>query len=154
MSDVTSKVEELIAPLLNQNNIELVDLTYQKSPSGWTLCVYLDKPGGITLDDCSTWSHQIGEKLEGVEFLNHAYSLEVSSPGLDRPLKKLADFVKYNGQRITVKLFSPLNGQKNFHGILVGADTEGIRVQEEGKAEVSLPHKQIARARLDPVIDF
>lgn len=154
MSEVLSKIEELITPLLNQENIELVDLTYQKGPSGWILAVYLDKAGGITLDDCSKWNDHIGELLDGVDIFNHAYSLEVSSPGLDRPLKKMADFQRFKGQRINVKLFAALNGQKNFHGLLLDATPEAVVLKEEGKEPVSLPHKQIARARLDPVFDF
>src|SRR4051812_28499983 len=103
--------------MLAQQNVELVDLTYQKGPAGWTLSVYLDKPGGITLDDCSEWSHRFDETLEAGDVITHAYSLEVSSPGLDRPLKKLSDFQKFKGERVSVKLFAALEGQKNFHGL-------------------------------------
>jgi ribosome maturation factor RimP len=154
LSDIINRVEALMTPLLAPANIELVDLTYQKGPAGWTLSVYLDKPGGITLDDCSEWSRRIGEILDQSEAITHAYALEVSSPGLDRPLKKLADFKKYQGERVSVKLFAPLNGQKNFHGLLQDANEETVALEVEGHQSVSLPMKQIARAKLDPIIEI
>ena len=87
MSDFLVKIEQLVTPVLEQEQVELVDLTYQKSPVGWTLCFYLDKPGGITLQDCEVWSERLGQILDQGEIIHHAYSLEVSSPGIQRPLK-------------------------------------------------------------------
>lgn len=154
MSSLIADIENLTAPVLEANQVELVDLTYQKGPGGWALCFYLDKPGGITLTDCEHWSSELGTLVENSQLISGSYSLEVSSPGLDRPLKKLKDFQKFTGQRISVKLFAPLNGQKNFHGTLLGADDESIKMQTDEKKDVALPRSQVAKCKLDPVIEF
>lgn len=155
MSQILTDIEALVTPILSAEQVELVDLTYQKTHSGWTLSLYLDKPGGITLDDCERWSRELGNVVETANILNHGYVLEVSSPGLDRALRKSSDFEKFAGQRVHAKLFAPINGQKNFHGTLLGADEENIRIHlEDQKRDVELPRSQVAKCRLDPVIDF
>src|SRR5579859_1530705 len=118
VSDLLTKIEQLLTPCLEQEHTELVDLTYQKSHGGWTLSLYLDKPGGITLDDCEAWSHRLGALIDASDTIDRSYVLEVSSPGLDRPLRKLKDFQRFAGQKVHVKLYAPINGQKNFHGVL------------------------------------
>lgn len=152
MSEILESIERHVTPALAAENVELVDLTYQKGPSGWTLCFYLDKPGGITLDDCSQWSDRLGTLIDESNLIERSYVLEVSSPGLDRPLRKTADFQKYAGQRVDVKLYAALNGQKNFHGELLGGDDESIRLKLEDARDVILPRSQVAKCRLDPVI--
>lgn len=152
MSELVAEVEKAVEPLLSQANVELVDLTYQKGPGGWTLCFFLDKPGGITLDDCTYWSDQIGQVLDQSGLISHAYSLEVSSPGLNRPLKKMADFQRFKGQKISVRLYAALEGQKNFHGQLTDTGLDEIQMKLEDNRDVRLPFKQIARARLEPDI--
>lgn len=154
MSSLISEVENLVAPALIAQNIELVDLTYQKEHGGWTLCFYLDKPGGITLDDCARWSEELGVLVDQSNLIPGKYVLEVSSPGLERSLKKLKDFNRFMGERVSVKLFAPLDGQKNFHGALMGADESSIRIQTDEKKDVTLLLSQVAKCRLDPVIKF
>lgn len=155
MSELVLAIEKLVTPLLEMEQFELVDVTYQKGQGGWVLCIYIDKPGGISLDDCTHWSHKIGAVLDEKDVVPHAYSLEISSPGLNRPLKKLKDFEKFAGERISVKLYAPMDGQKNFHGILVGADEETIRLRQNGSdAEVVLPRPQVAKANLDPIVEI
>lgn len=154
MSDLLTKIEEFVTPILECDQVELVDLTYQKSHSGWTLSFYLDKPGGITLEDCEGWSHRLGTLIDEAGLIERAYVLEVASPGLDRALRKLKDFEKFSGQKVHAKLFAPLNGQKNFHGLLLGADEAVIRLELDDKRQVELPRDQIAKCRLNPVIDF
>lgn len=151
MNSIVEEIEKVTTPLLNQEKIELVDLTYQKTHAGWTLCFYLDKEGGITLDDCEKWSGKLGEIIDQSNLIDRAYNLEVSSPGIERPIKKLSDFLKYNGQRVHVKLYSPLNGQKNFHGFLKGASEEIIQLKLEEGNDVELPRSQIAKVNLDPI---
>jgi ribosome maturation factor RimP len=152
VSSLIADIENVVAPALAVQNVELVDLTYQKEHGGWTLCFYLDKPGGITLDDCARYSDELGVLVEQANLIQGKYVLEVSSPGLERPLKKLKDFERFAGERISVKLFGPLDGQKNFHGILLGADESSIRIQTDEKKEVTLPRSQVAKCRLDPII--
>lgn len=154
MSDVINRVEAIIVPMLAQENVELVDLTYQKGPAGWTLTAYLDKAGGITLDDCSEWSKKIGLALDETDVISHAYALEISSPGLDRPIKKLADYQKFKGERVSVKLFAALDGQKNFHGRLEDTTPDTVTVKLEDNRTVQLPMKSIARTKLDPIIEI
>lgn len=149
-----TRVEALVTPYLQEKQTELVDLTYEKSHGGWTLCFYLDRSGGITLDDCEMWSRLLGDVLEKNDVFNHPYSLEVSSPGIYRPLKKIKDFQNYIGERIDVKLYAPHNGQKNYHGILLGADENEVRIREEGHGDASVPFQQIAKANLNPDIKF
>ena len=152
MSEILDEIERHVMPLLSAEGVELVDLTYQKGPSGWTLCFYLDKPGGITLTDCENWSARLGTEIDGANLIDRSYVLEVSSPGLDRALRKTADFQRFAGERVQVKLFAPINGQKNFHGKLLGGDDEAIRLELEDGRNVSLPRSQVAKCRLDPVI--
>ena len=154
MSELINQVENLVGPLFLQENIELVDLTYQKGPGGWTLSFFIDKPGGVTLDDCALWNERIGQILDQHDFIPHAYSLEVSSPGLDRPIKKLSDYQRFLGERVSVKLYAPLNGQKNFHGRLKAATENEIIVSTDEKQEVTLPLQQVAKSKLDPEIEF
>lgn len=154
MSELTEKIENLVTPVLESEQVELVDLTYQKEHSGWTLCFYLDKPAGITLDDCERWSDRLGELIDQSDLIQQRYVLEVSSPGINRPLKKLKDFHRFSGERISVKLFAPINGQKNFHGMLQGADDVNIRMRLDEGPEVSLPRSQIAKCKLDPLVEF
>jgi ribosome maturation factor RimP len=145
-------IESLATPVLESERVELVDVTYQREPGGWTLCFYLDKSGGITLADCEYWSDRLGLLIDGANLLDHAYSLEVSSPGIERPLKKQKDFDRFKGERVHVKLFAPLDGQKNFHGFLKGADEQWLHLSLDGGRDVSLPRESVAKAKLDPDI--
>ena len=147
-------VELLVGPSLAQEGVELVDLTYQKGPSGWTLSFYLDKAGGITLDDCAAWNERLSGMLDSSNLLDRAYVLEVSSPGLDRALRKPADFARFAGKAVHAKLFAPLEGQRNFHGILLGGDAENVRLKLDDGREVSLSLENMAKCRLKPEINF
>lgn len=153
MSELLTKIEEIVTPVLSPEGVEVVDLTYQKEHGGWTLRFYLDKSGGFSLDDCAQWSERIGSLLDAADVISHAYVLEVSSPGIERPLKKLEDFRKFIGQRASVKLFAPIDGQKNFHGVLTGCSEQTVELDlEDTRRRVSLPRTQIAKANLKPDI--
>lgn len=153
MSEITQAIEETVAPLLAAENVELVDLAYNKGPAGWTLSILLDKPGGITLTDLEYWNDKLGTALDEADLIERSYVLELASPGIDRPIRKTADFQRFAGQRVHVKLFAPIDGQKNFHGELLGGDENVIRVfLEDARREVELPRSQVAKCRLDPVI--
>jgi ribosome maturation factor RimP len=154
LSQLLADLEKLVAPELEAEQIELVDLSYQKSQGGWTLAFFLDKPGGITLDDCQRWSHRLGAIIDEGNLIERSYVLEVSSPGLDRPLRKTSDFQRFAGQRVDVRLYGPLNGQRNFHGVLLRGDEEKICVRLEDGREVDLPRSQVAKCRLNPVIEI
>ncbi len=153
MGDVVEAIERHINPLLAAENVELVDLTFNKGPAGWTLSVLLDKPGGITLTDLEQWNDKLGTALDTADVIDRSYVLELASPGMDRPLRKVADFTRFAGQRVHVKLYAGINGQKNFHGELLGGDEHEIRVRlEDDKREMTFAQEQVSKCRLDPVI--
>lgn len=118
------KVEELVTDMatkvVDEYGFELVDVEFVKEGNNWYLRIYIDKPGGIMIDDCQVVSERISDMLDEADPIKQSYFLEVSSPGLDRPLKKESDFKRYKGQDVEVKLYEPYNGEKFFEGELVG----------------------------------
>ena len=145
------EVRQVVEPILESQGFELVDLEYQRESRGWVLRIYLDREGGITLDDCTGVSHEVGAVLEVKDIIPNAYILEVSSPGLTRPLKKPEDFNRFRNQLVKIKLYQPLNGRRNFKGTLLGLEGETVRVEVEGQV-FDIPLPSIAKANLE--IDF
>lgn len=144
---VADAVEQLVAPVIQQMELELVDVEYVKEGGNWYLRIFIDKPGGVDLDDCQAVSQRVDELLDEADPISQAYLLEVSSPGIERPLKKTADFKRYEGHMVNVTTFAPLNGQKQFSGLLNGADENNIVIYLEG-SETVIPMEQVASARL------
>src|SRR5580704_11448543 len=152
---VAPRVQALAEPLARSLGLELVDIEYLREGPSWILRIFIDKPGGVNLDDCSTFSHALGPALDVDDVVGTAYSLEVSSPGLERALKKPKDFERFAGKRIKVKTFAPLPttgaaagpGQKNFQGILIGLKGDRVEIEAEGKP-VQIPLNAIAKAHL------
>jgi ribosome maturation factor RimP len=140
-------VWSLAAPLCRTEGVELVQVEYQREHGGLTLRLYLDKPGGITLDDCADISRQMSDLLDVGLDLPAPYRLEVSSPGLQRPLGKLSDFERFKGCRAKVRTTRPLNGQKNFSGILNGVSGPGVQLILD-KGTVTIALSDIAKAHL------
>jgi ribosome maturation factor RimP len=145
------EVREVVEPILQSQGYELVDLEYQRESRGWVLRIYLDREGGITLDDCTGVSHEVGAVLEVKDVIPNSYVLEVSSPGLTRPLKKPEDFNRFRNQLVKIKLYQPLNGRRNFKGTVLGLEGETVRVEVEGQV-FDIPFPSIAKANLE--IDF
>ncbi|MDY0012758.1 MAG: ribosome maturation factor RimP [Rhodocyclaceae bacterium] len=139
--DVLNLIEKVVTGL----GYELVD--FETSPRARLLRVFIDVPQGITVDDCATVSNQLTRlfEVEGVDYDR----LEVSSPGLDRPLKKESDFERFAGQEVMVRLLVPLGNQRNFNGVLVGLK-EGVVTLQTAKGEVNIPLAEIEKARLVP----
>lgn len=142
------KVENLIAPVILKDNYELVDVEFVKEGQNWYLRIFIDKEGGVTVDDCETVSRAVEKVLDVEDPIEQAYILEVSSPGLDRPLKKDSDFVKYAGETVDVKLYKAADKQKEFQGILKGLDGTVVTITDENGAELSFDRKDIALIRL------
>jgi len=142
------EVRQQIDPLLRAQGFELVDLEYQRGPQGWVLRIYIDREGGITLDECAEVSGEIGTLLEVKDVIPNPYVLEVSSPGLTRPLKKPEDFSKFSHRLVKIKLYEPLDGRKNFKGTLLGLEGEKVRLEAEGRV-YELPLQGIAKANLE-----
>ncbi len=142
------KVENLIAPVILKDTYELVDVEFVKEGQNWYLRIFIDKEGGVTVDDCETVSRAVEKVLDVEDPIEQAYILEVSSPGLDRPLKKDSDFVKYAGETVDVKLYKAVDKQKEFQGILKGLDGTVVTITDENGAELSFDRKDIALIRL------
>lgn len=155
---VADRVTELIDPVLKEFNLELVDVEYQHEGAYWFLRLFIDKEGGVNLDDCARLSREIDPLLEVEGVIPHAYRLEVSSPGLDRPLKRPEHFIRFEGEWIKVKTRELLDpdqrgfGRKTFSGILVKADDQKFRIafQDKRGGEGEFSYDQLSAANLDP----
>ncbi len=145
---ILEEVRKATEPVLKSQGFELVDVEYRRESQGWVLRIYLDREGGVTLDDCAEVSNEVGAILEVQDLIPQAYVLEVSSPGLTRPLKKPEDYEKFKDRLVKIKLYKPLEGRKNFKGTLLGLEGEKVRVSVEGQV-YELPLQEIAKANLE-----
>ena len=144
---IEASVKNLAEPLCESEGVELVYVEYQPESGGMILRLYIDKPEGVTLDDCIYISRQMGDILD-VNLENAgAYRLEVSSPGPDRPLWKKDDFNRFKGSVARIRTSQPLDGQKKFKGVLLGISDEKVKLMVDRK-NVAIPFKEITRARL------
>ncbi|MBR2774117.1 MAG: ribosome maturation factor RimP [Selenomonadaceae bacterium] len=137
-----------MAEILSGTDYELVDVEYVKEGRDWYLRIFIDKAGGIDLDDCQAISEQLSPQLDNVDIISGAYILEVSSPGIDRILKKDKDFVREAGKVVDVTLYAPLDGKKSFVGELISRDEEFLHIKDIAP----LPRDKVALVRLH--IDF
>lgn len=148
MSKIETQVENLMTEILTDTDYELVDVEYVKEGRDWYLRIFVDKAGGVDLDDCQAVSEKLGARLDEADIIGGAYILEVSSPGIDRILKKDRDFVREAGKVVDVTLYAPLDGKKFFVGELVGRDEKFLHIKDTEP----LPREKIAQVRLH--IDF
>ena len=144
---IEMRVEELMGEILQGTAYELVDVEYTMEKD-WYLRIFVDKAGGIDLDDCQYLSEKIGAVLDKEPLMKDSYILEVSSPGIDRVLKKDRDFVREAGKVVDVTLYAPINGKKIFTGVLEGRDKDFLKLKEIEP----LPREKVAQVRLH--IDF
>jgi len=147
-----AKIEEIVMqylkPIVEKNNYELVDVEFKKEGANWYLRVYMDKDGGFTINDCEEVSRFLEQKLDADDPIEKAYILEVSSPGLDRPLKKDEDFVKFAESVVDVKLYKAVNKRKEFQGILKGLENNIVTIELEDGSEMNFNREEIASIRL------
>jgi len=139
-------VEKLVTEIIQGTALELVDVEYVKERD-WYLRVYLAKEGGIGVEDCQWVSERLEQKLDTLDPIKESYFLEVSSPGLDRPLKKPKDFVRHLGDKVEVHTFAPVNGKKTLVGTLLAADDGAISLDIDG-SPMSIPRDQASQVRL------
>ena len=144
--NTAQKVEQLLKQPVAELGFELCDVEFLKEYGDWVLTLYIDKQGGVNIDDCERVSRAVDPLLDEADPIEQAYMLSVSSLGLDRPLKKDADFARNIGNRIEIKLFAPKNGKKEFTGELVSFDESNIVVKLES-GELTLERKALALAR-------
>ncbi len=144
-------VKRLAKPITDEAGVELVDIEYKKEGSSWFLRVFIDKPEGVDIDDCSRVSEQLSNQLDIVDPISNAYFLEVSSPGAERPLRKPADFQKAIGKVIFISLYEPIDGQKAIEGLLKHYDGESLEIEFAAKSvkkTLVIPTERIASGRL------
>ncbi len=149
---IENKVRELTGPLLEAEGLELVDVEYVREREGFILRLFIDKAGGgVGLEDCTKASHAVDTVLDVEDFIPHEYHLEVSSPGLNRPLTRPEHFAKAVGKKVKLKTFGPLfePPRKNFVGLLKAADAEKVIVAIDGAGDFAVPLKDIAKANLE-----
>ncbi len=146
-----SELLKLVADWMDETiagtDLELVDLEYVKEGGNYFLRVYIDKPGGVDVEDCRKVTLRLSDLLDEADPINHPYTLEVSSPGLERPLKKPEDFERFNGRLVNIRTYQAIDGRKEFEGKLTAFESGIVTVDVQGKL-VEIPHDQIAKARL------
>ena len=145
--EYASRTEAFLLPVLAKHNFELWDVEYVKEAGTWYLRAYIDKEGGIAVDDCEVISRILSDWLDQTDFIEDSYILEVSSPGLGRPLKKERDFERSLGEEVEIRLYKALNKQKEFTGILKAYDKETVTI-ETAEGELVFDRPDIALIRL------
>lgn len=147
-NNTEKKVLEIVEPIVKEKELELADLEFVKEGPNWYLRVYIDKDGGVTIEDCESVSRVLEKKLDEKDPIEQAYILEVSSPGIDRPLKRPEHFQKYIGEIIDIKLYKPLDGKKEYQGELKQFDNGIITIADERGQEIQFAQKETASVRL------
>lgn len=147
-----ARTESLLLPIVDGLGFELVDVEYVKEGGSWYLRAYIDKEGGITVDDCEAVSRAFSDILDREDYIDDSYIFEVSSPGLGRPLKKEKDFRRNMGAELEVHTYKAVDGQKEFYGILTAYDGNGFTIVADDETEIVFEKKEVALVR--PVIEF
>ncbi len=154
--DVLKRIREIARGILEFEGMEYVHLEMKQMGGGAVLRLFIDREGGVTLDDCSRISRRLSAQLDVDDPITHGYTLEVSSPGLDRPLFSDHDYQRYTGQQVRVRTVVPYHGRRQFVGRLVGLADGVVRLVSDGPdgdEEIALPREQIAEARIVPDFD-
>ena len=142
------KAEELILPIVEANGFELVDVEYVREGGSWYLRAYVDKEGGITVDDCEIVSRAFSDRLDENDFIEDAYILEVSSPGLGRPLKKEKDYRRSMGKELEIRTYRAVDRCREFYGVLTAYDDDSVTIEEEDGTLRTFAKTDIALIRL------
>lgn len=141
------KAEALLAPIVEEAGFELIDVEYVKEAGCWYLRGYIDKPGGITVNDCEAVSRVFSDRLDEDDFIEDSYIMEISSPGLDRPLKKDKDFARSMGKAVEIRTYRPIDRQKEFSGVLTAYDDNSVTIDDDGNLR-TFDRKETALIRL------
>lgn len=145
---VMEGVTAIAVPLLDAEGMELVDIEYRKEQVGWVLRLFIDRAAGVTLEDCANISRELGNLLDVKDPIPHPYHLEVSSPGLNRPLKEEKDFLRFKGKKVRIKTAHPIGDRKNFVGILSDYKDGIIYVTIEQES-LAIPREELVKANLE-----
>jgi ribosome maturation factor RimP len=156
-AEVIGRVRALAEPILAEEGLELVEVEFRREAAGWILRLYMDRagdrPGGVSLDDCQRVSQELGDHLDVEGVIDHPYALEVSSAGLDRPLTREADFLRFAGKAARISTHEPVEGQRNFRGRLAGMAEGVVLVDLADGRQARIPRTLIAKARLEIELD-
>ncbi|MCY7792979.1 ribosome maturation factor RimP [Bacillus haynesii] len=148
---VIDTVSEMVQPILDNLQLELVDIEFVKEGQSWFLRVFIDSDDGVDIEECAKVSEVLSEKLDEADPIKQNYFLEVSSPGAERPLKKAADFMKALGKNVYIKTYEPIEGNKEFEGELSAFDGENVEVAvmiKTRRKTINIPYDKVAKARL------
>lgn len=148
---VTAVTKELVHPILKEMNLELVDIEFKQEGSNWYLRVFIDKPEGVDIEECGQVSEQLSDQLDAKDPIEFPYFLEVASPGAERPLKTQEDFKKYVGEHVYIKLYEPIDQEKEFEGKLISFENDTATVEiriKTRKKQLEVPYGKIAKANL------
>ncbi len=148
-AEVVERVRRLAEPILADRGLELVDVEFRREARGWILRLYMDRTGGVTLQDCERVSQELGDHLDVEDVIDHPYHLEISSPGLDRPLTRDADFLGFLGKSARITTYEAVEGQRNFRGRLAGLVEGTVLLDLADGRQVRIPRGLIAKARLE-----
>ncbi len=144
--DAIGKIIERVAA---REGLELVHWEMVGPRNNFVLRIYIDKPGGVNHGDCETVSNQVGTLLDVEDLIANRYTLEVSSPGIERGLYKRADYERFAGNRVKIKTFAPIGGQRNFRGMLVGISDDTVSIDTDSAGRIEIPYEQIAKANIE-----
>ncbi|MBW1973200.1 MAG: ribosome maturation factor RimP [Deltaproteobacteria bacterium] len=147
VNKILEEVKKIVDPILIQERVELVDIEFKREKKGWVLRFFIDKEGGVNIDDCVNFSHEVSHLLDIEDFIPLPYTLEVSSPGLNRPLKKEKDFLSALGKKIKVKTISPIKGRRNFKGILKDFNDKSLFIEIDNEI-FTIPFSSVTKANL------
>ncbi|OGP95171.1 MAG: hypothetical protein A2157_18175 [Deltaproteobacteria bacterium RBG_16_47_11] len=146
--EIVNRVCAMIHPIVLNEGMEVVDIEYRRESGGWVLRLILDKEGGVTLDDCTRVSQEVGRSLDIEDIIQTSYALEVSSPGLTRPLKTEKDFMKYRHRLVKVKTVDPIQNRRQFKGKLMEVSENGVEIEVDGGI-FQIPLSNVAKANLE-----
>ena len=152
MGKVSEQVFELVAPIAEGFGLEVIEVLYEKKYDGMNLTVVIDKDGGVTIDDCERLHRAIDGPLDELDPIESAYILNVSSPGIDRPLKSERDYKRNLDKKISVKLYKPIDGKKVYDGLLVSFDEETFTIRLKNNQHITFNKKDTAK--VEPIIEF
>lgn len=144
---VVQEVTELLEPILEEMGFELVDVAFLSKQGRWVLQLFIDTEGGVTIDDCARVSGEIGDLIDVRDIIEHEYVLEVSSPGIDRPLKKQKDFLRACGRKVKIRTKEPVEGRQNFTGTLQSVEGNVITLDADGMI-ITLTVEELEKANL------
>ncbi len=144
-----AKINDLGRRIVEEAGLEMVHLDFEQQRGGWLLRLFIDKPEGVTLGDCQAISEQFGAELDALDLMERSYTLEVSSPGLDRPLRTEADYRRFTGRRVAISTFEPVLGRRHFTGRLKSFESGVATVVDDRETEYAIPRQKISKARLE-----